>query len=148
MQTTIQTSPAPATAAPEAQSGQTTITKVGPDGQTRTITINGAGVSVGGAESVPPIPMHSRNNMGPGVAIGVVLTLSALCVVAALKRTQRGQPSRAAQLPNDSSERLERVERGMEAIAIEIERISEGQRFVTKIMSESHAPAIEEKRTP
>lgn len=28
----------------------------------------------------------------------------------------------------------------MEAIAIEIERVSEGQRFVTKLLSESQAP--------
>ena len=34
------------------------------------------------------------------------------------------------------SARMERLENGMEAIAIEIERISEGQRFVTKLLSE------------
>ncbi|MGH9424557.1 MAG: hypothetical protein ACRD3J_31580, partial [Thermoanaerobaculia bacterium] len=120
---------------------------VGPDGKTHTITIQG-GVSVGGTEVAPALPpLHVRDRMGPGVAVGVVLTLSALGVVAALKRTTRGQPPRTAQLPNDSSERLERVERGMEAIAIEIERISEGQRFVTKMMAESRAPLIEKEKT-
>jgi hypothetical protein len=38
------------------------------------------------------------------------------------------------------SPRLARLEQGMDAIAIEIERISEGQRFVTKLMSESRDP--------
>ncbi len=36
----------------------------------------------------------------------------------------------------DDSRRLERLEQGMEAIAIEIERVSEGQRFVTRLLSE------------
>ncbi len=35
------------------------------------------------------------------------------------------------------SGRLERLENGMEAIAIEIERVAEGQRFVTKLLSEA-----------
>lgn len=39
----------------------------------------------------------------------------------------------------ESVERLERLEHGMDAIAVEIERISEGQRFVTRLLSESHA---------
>jgi hypothetical protein len=38
------------------------------------------------------------------------------------------------------SQRLERLENGMEAIAIEIERVSEGQRFVTRLLSESPSP--------
>ena len=32
--------------------------------------------------------------------------------------------------------RLERMEQGIDAIAVEVERISEGQRFTTKLMSE------------
>jgi len=35
--------------------------------------------------------------------------------------------------------RFERMEQAVEAIAIEMERVSEGQRFVTKLLSE-HAP--------
>jgi hypothetical protein len=38
----------------------------------------------------------------------------------------------------EDSRRLERLEQGMDAIAIEIERVSEGQRFVTKLLSEGH----------
>ena len=32
--------------------------------------------------------------------------------------------------------RLERIEQAMDAVAIEVERISEGQRFTTKLLSE------------
>ena len=38
----------------------------------------------------------------------------------------------------DESRRLERLEQGVDAIAIEVERISEGQRFVTRLLSEAH----------
>jgi len=51
------------------------------------------------------------------------------------KQTRRGQPA----LPSVDSDRLQRLEHGMEAMAIEIERISEGQRFVTRLLSEAHA---------
>jgi hypothetical protein len=42
-------------------------------------------------------------------------------------------------MPSADSDRLQRLEHGMEAMAIEIERISEGQRFVTKLLSEPRA---------
>jgi hypothetical protein len=39
-------------------------------------------------------------------------------------------------LPNDVSVRMERLEAIAEATALEVERIGEGQRFVTKLLSE------------
>mgnify|MGYP002778258743 CR=1 FL=1 len=45
----------------------------------------------------------------------------------------------------EAAERLARVEQAVEAIAIEVERVSEGQRFVTRLLSESRqapAPAL------
>ncbi|MEJ7758800.1 MAG: hypothetical protein WKF55_04335 [Gemmatimonadaceae bacterium] len=39
--------------------------------------------------------------------------------------------------PPESAQRLERLEQGMESIAIEIERVAEGQRFVTRLLSEA-----------
>jgi hypothetical protein len=38
--------------------------------------------------------------------------------------------------PVESTQRLERIEQAIEAVAIEVERISEGQRFVTRLLSE------------
>ena len=43
-----------------------------------------------------------------------------------------------------SDARLERLEQAVESIAIEIERVSEGQRFVTKLMSEKAQPMLRE----
>jgi hypothetical protein len=36
--------------------------------------------------------------------------------------------------------RLERMEQAIDSIAVEVERISEGQRFTTKLLSERTAP--------
>jgi hypothetical protein len=38
-------------------------------------------------------------------------------------------------VPPDTSARLERIEQAIEAMAIEVERIAEGQRFVTRLMT-------------
>jgi hypothetical protein len=56
------------------------------------------------------------------------------------KRTNRMTSARPAAFPDESARRLERLEQGVDAIAIEVERISEGQRFVTKLLSEAHSP--------
>ena len=44
----------------------------------------------------------------------------------------------------DTPLRLERIEQAIEAMAVEVERVSEGQRFVTKLLSEraKEAPGI------
>jgi len=64
----------------------------------------------------------------------------------ARRRWKRGAARAPAQLGGDSGPRLERLEHGMDAIALEIERISEGQRFVTKLLSESQAPFGQSQR--
>ena len=48
--------------------------------------------------------------------------------------------ARRPALPPEVSTRLERMEQSIDAIAVEIERISEGQRFTTKLLSERTAP--------
>ena len=47
-----------------------------------------------------------------------------------------------ARLSPQVEQRLERLEQGVDTIAIEIERITEGQRFVTKLLSESPQPPL------
>ena len=42
----------------------------------------------------------------------------------------------AAQLPADSTRRFDQLEHAVDAIAIEVERISENQRYLTKLLSE------------
>jgi hypothetical protein len=89
---------------------------------------------------------ESRRTGGDDVAeimmtIGFpVLFFSILAFLYGRRRRRRRVAPRPDQLPVESATRLERLEQGMEAIAIEIERISEGQRFVTKLLSESQEP--------
>src|SRR5678815_4539339 len=62
------------------------------------------------------------------VAIGTPL------VRGLVKRWERNDATPA--IPSDVSARLERMEQAVDAIAVEVERISEGQRFTTKLLSE------------
>ena len=43
------------------------------------------------------------------------------------------------QVPSEVAARLERMEQAIDSIALEVERISEGQRFTTKLLSERTA---------
>jgi hypothetical protein len=40
------------------------------------------------------------------------------------------------QIPSEVAARLERMEQAIDSVALEVERISEGQRFTTKLLSE------------
>jgi hypothetical protein len=77
-----------------------------------------------------------------GLMIGgsSVLFLSAILFLLARRRWKRRTAALPGQFGAEAAHRLERLEHGMEAIAIEIERVSEGQRFVTKLLSESQPP--------
>jgi hypothetical protein len=66
-----------------------------------------------------------------------VVVLGPLAIGAAIVMLRRSkQPPLPAAAFTQTAERLERLEGSVDAIAIEIERISEGQRFVTKLLSE------------
>lgn len=72
------------------------------------------------------------------VPILIVFTIFVLCPIAlAAARSiwKRGSMPRAL-ADRDTTARLERMEQAMDAIAIEIERVSEGQRFVTRLMAD------------
>lgn len=101
----------------------------------------------GTTEQPPFNPPPSQNRQpDPDMVVGVSFVL-AMCFVlpisiAIAKRVWRGKPQAAPAPKNDDiAPRLDRLEHAVDAIAIEIERIAEGQRFVTKIMAERPAPA-------
>lgn len=92
-------------------------------------------ISFAERESRPAQPTDRLEMFGlMGVIIVATILLSKLSRRWSGRSRQRSSPSA---LPPDTTERLERLERGVESIAIEIERISEGQRFVTKLMAEN-----------
>ena len=72
--------------------------------------------------------------------VSIVMVWGPLAWAAArLMMRRANQPKPSPQLLEGTA-RLERIEQAVDAISIEIERISEGQRFVTQLMS-SKAPA-------
>ncbi|HKG96070.1 MAG TPA: hypothetical protein VKA84_29425 [Gemmatimonadaceae bacterium] len=54
------------------------------------------------------------------------------------RRIERSAPA-PRELPDAVAARLERMEQAIDSIAVEVERISEGQRFTTKLLAERGA---------
>jgi len=81
------------------------------------------------------------------VAGGFFSLLFAIPVVLyfARRRWRKRGAAPAREIQGEVSQRLERLEHGMESIAVEIERVSEGQRFVTKVLS-GQSPADAQNR--
>ena len=84
----------------------------------------------------------------PGIVVMLgtvsVATVMVVRVIAGTIIKLRQSAPRSAEVPHPamSEDRMARLEASVEAIAIEVERISEGQRFTTKLLSEnSHQPA-------
>ncbi len=83
--------------------------------------------------------LHMAMVTGGEVAIVAIVFGSIGSIVYPLVRAwaRRLEGRAAAPLPVSAIEdRLDRIERSMEAIALEVERVSEGQRFVTKLLAE------------
>ena len=84
-----------------------------------------------------------------------LLGLAAVCGVAAIMfkmwlnhvERMKGLPA-PKQDKMASDARLERLEHAVESIAIEIERVSEGQRFVTKLLNEKAQPMVVDVAKP
>jgi hypothetical protein len=76
--------------------------------------------------------------------LSILFVLFPLAVGVARAIWKRSSRPRATPAPfAESAQRLERLEASVDAIAIEIERVSEGQRFVTKLLSEGQrGPAL------
>jgi hypothetical protein len=91
-----------------------------------------------------------KSIMGPAVGVlFIVLVLAPLARRFARGGFRHSSRGDAPGLSADAAQRLERIEQSIDAIAVEIERISEGQRFVTRLLSESqHVPAIGAGRLP
>ena len=79
-----------------------------------------------------------------GIISGTILTGVLLQAIVSIYAKRREAP--AAGLPGDATarieERLSRIEQAVEAMCVEVERISEGQRFTTKLLSERPAERV------
>ena len=79
---------------------------------------------------------------GPVILVPITLFIATAVVLAPLARAlgkrieHRGAVPR---IPSEVTDRLERMEQAIDSIAIEVERISEGQRFTTRLLSDATA---------
>lgn len=65
----------------------------------------------------------------------IVVVLLPLSIAWARRIWKRGVAT-IASLPAELAERLTRLEQGMDAVAVEVERIGEGQRYMTRLIAE------------
>ena len=87
----------------------------------------------------------------PGELAAILGTFTIMGIVfyplmRALGRRIEGKAPAAPALPAATDARLERMEQAIEAVAVEVERISEAQRFQTKLLAERAGHPIEQRK--
>jgi hypothetical protein len=106
----------------------------------------GAGTPNGVPNGIPMVAgrnMPWDNDMPPrvkDVSIAFIVMFAAIIIALPImraigKRIERGAPTPVA-IPAQMQAQMEHLMQSVDAIAIEVERISEGQRFATKLLSE------------
>lgn len=96
---------------------------------------------------VPRMDMDMHRNQSPpeeAWILGVVFMLAVMMPIsiAFARRIWRRGVTTATAIPAELMARLSRIEQAVDTSAVEIERIGEGQRFITKLFSESKVPAL------
>ncbi|HVD61614.1 MAG TPA: hypothetical protein VNC11_12150 [Gemmatimonadaceae bacterium] len=105
-----------------------------------------AQVTVDGPRGTPTIsinPGSFERDMPPrvkDVSIAFFITMAAVIIGfplmrAIAKRIERGTPQ-PARIPPEMQAQIQQLVQSVDAIAIEVERISEGQRFTSKMLAE------------
>lgn len=119
----------------------------GGPGAGRTIVGRQGGVTISttGApprnDDIPDIPPNVRE-----VSMLFIVCMAAAIVLAPLMRAfgrllERRTPQQ--HLPPEILQQLTRMEQAIETIAVEVERVSEGQRFATKLLAERERSAVD-----
>lgn len=92
---------------------------------------------VPGATDIPPRPPRQGPPEEAFVLGGLFIVVVLLPMsIAFARRIWRRSAKAVVTLPPQVAEHMESLERGVEAIALEVERIGEGQRFLTSAMAE------------
>lgn len=110
------------------------------------IIVNGKEISVEGepgAQVFSTTGMPFPPDIPPGVEsvaetaiVSLAMMIAAFPVFGFLKALVNRRAAQPALPSRDTTDRLQRIEAAVEAMSVEVERISEGQRFVTKVLAE------------
>jgi hypothetical protein len=111
---------------------------------------NAGRVTVGPGEAITiQRPFNPNDDIPPrakDVAISFFI-VAAICIIgfpimrAIAKRIERAAPQ-PVQVPAELQTQIQQLVQSVDAIAIEVERISEGQRFTTKMLTERRSDAL------
>lgn len=94
---------------------------------------------------MPPDPNLILETIFQWVVPGVVIIVLGLPVVRLITRWLEPKPVPPRELSAING-RLERIETAVDSIALEVERISEAQRFTARLQSEQHQPRLSAPR--
>ena len=106
----------------------------------RALTMAPAGL-LATTQSPSPIPGLSQDNFSMLAGLFTLLVLAPLSLGMMRQMWKRASVPPESKESRESAQRLERIEQAVDAIAIEVERISESQRYSARILSEG-APSV------
>lgn len=94
-------------------------------------------------QPVPPMPPMPPGQIPFEAVMMAKMFFTTIAIIALGVPLIRGlskrfleRPPAPTPLSNDVAERLTRIEQAVDAIALEVERVSEGQRYTTRLMTE------------
>jgi hypothetical protein len=87
----------------------------------------------------PEAPRFSEESIN--IMVGEALAFF-LLAIAMYRLGMRRARAKLAGAGAPSATRMDQLQNSVDAIAVEVERISEGQRYVTKVLNEGSAPAV------
>lgn len=114
-----------------------------PPANPRVITVRNSD----GTQTVIGVPAGLARDVIPqqvvDISIAFFLTMAAIIIGLPLARAFARRMDRRAtqQVPSDLSHQIGQLNQAVDAIALEVERISEGQRFTTRLLSEQRDAA-------
>lgn len=124
--------------------GNTRRIEIGNDGRVL------SGVTETGTAVAPVAPPAPRRKELPGGLVELVAIVASMVAISSIGTPIAKAWARRYERRHDEKQqamveqRLEAIERAIDSVAVEVERISEGQRFTTRLLSE-RAPAEMER---
>ena len=89
-----------------------------------------------GTSSTADAPAREPQQTSDWPGVIAMLTLTPIAIAYAIRVVRRGKPQASAPVSEQTEARFAQLEQAIDTVAVEIERVAEGQRFVTKLLRE------------